>query len=306
MLDDIALFIHIADHRGLAAAAARLSLPPATVTRRLQKLESRLGCRLINRSARGFHLTREGEIYYRECAELVGLLSERAQNLESALHQTSGPLRVLAPPSFAQRTLRAALNGFLSRYPEIQLDLTLSHETEDLPASGADLALRIGPQADSGLTQKRIGRIATVLIAAPGYVAATGMPATPDELVGHRRLVTAPIAQWDLVNSAGQVWRQPAGRPVVMANDLQVTANLVRDGQGISLMPVTEVFDELADGRLIRLLPDWHGPIRDVHLVWSHGRLLPARARLLADWLTDAVHGMPQLQGALPPPPSRP
>ena len=148
MLDDLALFVTIVEEGSLNAAAVRENLPPATVTRRLQKLESELGYRLLNRSARRLQPTAEGWQYYERCRPLVRALRQATQQLDASLSDISGTIRVLAPVNFASGLLTPAWASFMHRYPHIKLELELSNRLQDLVASGADLAIRVGSLDD--------------------------------------------------------------------------------------------------------------------------------------------------------------
>lgn len=178
MLDDIALFIHIVQQGGLSAAARHLDLPAATVTRRLQKLEQELGSQLLHRSARQCQLTQEGEVYYQAYADLVEQFNQARQQLSRDLRQLSGRLKVLAPSNISNGILKPMWISFCREYPEIQLELVLSNQLQDMISLKADLALRIGPQPDSLLYQKRLGAVGTVLVAAPDYLKAAGSLST--------------------------------------------------------------------------------------------------------------------------------
>nr|WP_161556089.1 LysR family transcriptional regulator [Mangrovicoccus ximenensis] len=196
MLDDIALFVAIAETGGLSGAARRLRIPPATVTRRLQKLEERLGCRLVHRSARRFSLTGEGEAYLRRLGPLMAQLDHELRALSADLTQMRGPLRVMAPTNLSLHALRPMWSAFVADYPEVELELRLSNRLENLQESGADIALRVGPQPDSGMTRKRLGLARTIVTGAPGYLERHGTPQSPGDLERHRIIGTAAAPRW--------------------------------------------------------------------------------------------------------------
>ena len=149
MLDELALFVSIVETGSLRAAAEKASVPPPTLTRRLQKLEQHLGCRLLHRSARRMTPTREGWQYYEQCRSLVHSLQQATERLDVTLNQVSGFIRILAPADLANENLAPAWMSFLAQYPEIRLELELSNYTQDLIGSGADVAIRVGTQPDS-------------------------------------------------------------------------------------------------------------------------------------------------------------
>src|SRR3546814_3034633 len=199
MLDDLALFVAIVDDGSLQAAARRLHRPAATRTLRLQKLEARLGCQLLLRSARSLKPTPEGQLYYEQCRPLLVALQQTTATLDSDLNQIQGTLRVLAPVSLARSVLAPAWMSFLAAWPDIRLELILDNRNEDLWRHGADLAVRVGPQHDPKLRQRRLGGIGLDGVAAPSYLAAHGEPRHPRELEQHALLVSAPLTTWYLL-----------------------------------------------------------------------------------------------------------
>ena len=299
MLDDITLFVHIVQKRGLAAAAEHMNLPAATVTRRLQKLESALGCQLIHRSARKFSLTAEGEVYYQAYADLVQQFEVTSRNLSTDVHQLSGKLSVLAPTNISVGILQPMWSAFIKRYPEIQLHLNLSNETKDILAAQVDMALRIGPQADSQLFQKKLGSVSTILVAAPDYLTAQGTPQDLNALHDHRLIVVDTIPVWNLLFRDSGTRETLHPRAATLVNDIGLAAQLARDGHGIVLLPIIEIVEELQQGLLKQVLTPWHGPQREIFAVWPTGRLLSARAKCLRDFMQEYIAGLPVLQGEL-------
>lgn len=300
MLDDIALFIHIVNQRGLAAAAAHINVPAATVTRRLQKLEQRLGCQLIHRSARKFRLTSEGETYYRAYADLVARFEGIAGDLEAQRSQLEGPLSVLAPTNISVGFLQSMWSAFMAAHPEILLRLYLSNETKDMLESQVDLALRIGPQQDSQLFQKRLGSTSSVIVAAPVYLAKNGTPETLEALHDHRVIANTTFPQWLLTHSKEKSTETLHLSPSAMADDIGLVKQLAGDGHGITLLPVSEVVEELRTGKLQRILGAWQGPDREFFAIWPTGRLLSLRAACLRDFMAQYIAREPVLQSRIP------
>lgn len=286
-LDDIALFVHIVRWRGLTAAATQLQLPPATVTRRLQKLEETLGVRLLHRSARQFRLTNEGEVYYQAYAGLVHQFEAQTRQLSADMHQLSGDLRVSAPANLSAGMLQPMWSAFIQQYPDIRLQMLLSNRNEDLVEKSIDLALRIGEQSDLALYQKRLATLPTVLVASPAYVAQAGALTDLNDLDRQRLIVVSPMPVWPLTQP--ETGRQESFHPVPSTelDDLSFAAKLVCDGLGIALLPISEVGEMLRQGRLIRVLPQWSGPRRPMFAVWPSGRLLNARARCLLEFVQE-------------------
>ncbi|MCZ4281445.1 LysR family transcriptional regulator [Kiloniella laminariae] len=285
MFDDLSLFTHIVKNQSLSAAAEYLKLPPATVTRRLKKLEATLGYQLIHRSARKFSLTSEGEAYYQSCAPLLEQLEAATRNLNQDLQQLQGPLRVLAPTNISIGLLQPMWSAFIKSYPAIQLHLLLNNEREDLLSAQIDLALRIGPQEDSQLYQKRLGSVSTVLVAAPDYLQQQGTPRVLADLEQHHLITGNILPVWDLYNPETKIRERFYPQPGTFVNDITLATQMAVDGIGIALLPLSEVSNALQTNQLIRILPPYHGPQRDIFAVWPSGRLLSARAKCLRDFM---------------------
>jgi LysR family transcriptional regulator, transcriptional activator AphB len=296
MLDDLALFVTIVEEGSLTAAATRENLPPATVTRRLQKLEGELGYRLLNRSARRLQPTAEGWQYYERCRPLVRALRQATQQLDASLSDISGTIRVLAPVNFASGLLTPAWASFLLQYPDIKLELELSNRLQDLVASGADLAIRVGALDDSSLMQRRLGSAALVMVAAPSYLAHAGVPQDPTDLDRHALIVAEPLRTWRLHRPGDgvEVVIQPQAR--IRVNEMRLAVEMAHAGLGILLCPLLQSRLEVADGSLVRVLPDWMPPPRHVYAVWTQRRYLPARVRVLLEHLADFAAASPLLQ----------
>ncbi|MDM9558985.1 LysR family transcriptional regulator [Bordetella petrii] len=297
MLDDLALFVAIVDDGSLQAAARRLQLPPATLTRRLQKLEARLGCQLLLRSARSLKPTPEGRQYYEQCRPLLTALQQATATLDDDLNQIKGTLRVLAPVSLARGLLAPAWTSFLAAWPDIRLELILDNRNEDLWRHGADLAVRVGPQHDPKLRQRRLGGFGLDVVAAPAYLAAHGEPRHPRELEQHALLVSEPLATWYFMAPDGgeRIELQPAGRCRV--NELELMVAMAEAGLGIMYCPRTLTGAAVASGRLRRLLTDWRTPQRVLYAVWPQQQL-PRKVRALLEHLSDFAASTPVLQGA--------
>ncbi|MBD8874801.1 LysR family transcriptional regulator [Roseibium polysiphoniae] len=300
MLDDISLFVHIVRSGGLAAAAVELGLPAATVTRRLQKLEHVLGCRLIHRSARKFSLTSEGEAYFEAYAELVQQFDATTRAMSAELHQISGKLTVLAPTNVSVGILQPMWSAFVRRHPQIRLDLRLGNKLQDIYDGQVDLALRIGPQQDSQLFQRRLGVVSTIVVASREYLAEHGTPDRLSDLSAHRIIAVNGLPRWSMRNKRDGSTEAMRLEATTQVDDIGLARQLARDGLGIALLPASEMVDDLESGRLCRVLTDWQGPDREAFAIWPTGRLLSARAKCLRDFMQAHIGRMPVLQGQVP------
>lgn len=296
MLDELALFVSIVETGSLRLAAEKASIPAPTLTRRLQKLERHLGCRLLHRSARRMTPTREGWQYYEQCRPLVHSLLQATAKLDVTLHQVSGLIRVLAPADLANDNLAPAWMSFLARYPEIQLELELSNYTQDLIGSGADVAIRVGAQPDSLLNMRRLGQSKEVLlVASPDYLAKYGMPESIDELKLRDLVISKPLSTWAMRHRQSGETRswQPQGKFCV--NGIYLALQAAQAGLGILFCPVSLCHKQLQRGELTQVLPEWQGSSRAIYAVWSQQRYVPARVRALIDHLAEFCQHNPHL-----------
>lgn len=258
MLDpDYEVFVAIVEAGGLSGAARRLRLSPASVSKRLARLEARLGVRLFHRSTRRVALTGEGAVLHRDLlgvlAELKGL-EERVQGLGQ---QPSGSLRMTAPTSFGRIYLGRCVAAFLADNPLVELELELSDAFVDLTQGQHDLAIRVTAQPGSAFTAHRLARSPRVLCASPEYLARHGTPHTLAELAGHRLLAAEGQLPWSLTGPDGIVRHK--GRSAVATNSSEMVRELTLAGVGISLRSLWDVWESLATGRLVRVLEAYAG-----------------------------------------------
>ncbi|MDW5416578.1 LysR family transcriptional regulator [Iodobacter sp. CM08] len=298
MLDDLALFVAVVEAGSLSAAAQKMSLPAATLTRRLQKLEQQLGCRLLSRSARRMQVTSEGRQYYEQCRPLLQALQQATQALDITQHSVAGLIRVLAPITLANGLFKECWASFMQKFPEVQLELKLSNLQEDLLGSGADLAIRAGVQQDSSFNQRRLGEVHWVMVAASGYLKQYGQPQIPEELSNHHLIVAEPMARWHLHHKqSGEAFVLQA-QAKFRVNELSLAVHMAKEGIGISYCPVSLCCDELISGELQEVLPDWQADSRTIYAVWPQQRYLPARVRALLEHLLVFAAAEPLLNGS--------
>ncbi|MBV8647688.1 MAG: LysR family transcriptional regulator [Paludibacterium sp.] len=296
MLDDLSLFVCIVESGSLNAAAGKLGMPAATLTRRLQKLEQALGCRLLHRSARRMQPTGEGWQYFERCRPLLASLQQATASLDAELNRPAGAVRVLAPITLAGVLYREAWGSFLSRYPDIQLELRLANEREDLLALGADLALRVGELPDSQLGQRLLGWGHTMLVASPGYLARAPKLQTPNDLARQTLLIAEPMHTWRLRHDNGETMTlRPDGQVRLRVNDMALAVEMAQAGHGILYCPVTAALSALETGQLCNPLPLWQGAALPIYALWPPQRTLPARVRVLLDHLLAFSAAHPRL-----------
>jgi len=275
-LNDVALFVQVAEAGSFAEAARRASIPSNTASRRIQQLEEQLGLRLFHRSTRKLTLTDAGEGFYARCAREVEALSAAAVELSGGSQVPSGKVRVAAAADFFNWFLMDWVTEFLEAYPKVRLEFVLNDARADLVAEGIDVALRAGKVSEPSLIARRLGSNRAFMTASPAYLAARGAPASVDELAEHDCLVVPPPTGrtvWHLDGPGGPEEVQVTGRFCANAAHVLLKASLA--GLGIVLLPEMMTAAHLRSGQLVQVLPEYGVKGLDVYLVYLSRRQLP-------------------------------
>jgi DNA-binding transcriptional LysR family regulator len=296
-----AIFAKVAELGSFSRAAADLNLSKATVSKALTRLETRLGTPLLHRNSRRLSLTESG----RTSLERAGrILAEGEAIEEEATERTAEPrglVRMSAPVSFGIQHLGNLLPKFLAQYPQVTLDLRLSDRKADLVAEGIDVALRIGALEDSALRARRLFAVRVPLVASPSYIARHGAPAHPRDLEHHVAILFTQVATprtWLFTHPLeGEVSVNVDGKLQLDNGDVGLPA--LRAGTGLTRTPEFLVWEDLRDGRLVELLPDWAGPLAGLHIVTPPGALRPARVTVLIEFLAAHFHREPWAHGMM-------
>ena len=246
--------------------------------------------RLLARTTRTVTLTAEGEDYYRRCLAILTAIDEA--DAAAARTVPVGSLRIDVHSRFAQEYLLPGLPGFLDRYPNIRLHVGEGDRLIDLVAEGVDCAIRVGQPADSGLVGRKLGALAEGTFASPGYLARHGVPASPDDLDGHRMIgfvSTATRAVMPLefqVDGGVRIISLPVSVTVTAA---ATNAELARLGFGLVQVPRYRVARELAAGELVEVLTEYPPTDSPVYLLYPEGRQLSPRVRIFIDWASTEI-----------------
>jgi DNA-binding transcriptional LysR family regulator len=291
-IGDLSLFLRVLDLGSISAAARSLDLSVAVASQRLKRLERELGVRLLHRTTRQLHATPEGAALAEQGRALVEDLEALTGGLRQSATEVSGTLRVTIPASFGQQYISPLLPEFLALHPRVKLSVNLNDQILDLVGSGFDLGLRVGALGDSGLVARQLATNRRVLCASPDYLRRHGTPRTPADLATHDCLL--------LVGSQGRqdIWRftDRKGREIAQRVQGRFESNqgeLLRDavvaGLGIALHSVWHVHEQLRDGRLQVLLPDYPIAATGIHAVMPQRRLVPPRVRAFVDFLAERL-----------------
>ena len=285
-IDSLAVFTKVVASRSFSGAGRELKLSQAAVSKHVRALEDWLGARLLNRTTRKVSVTEIGALVFERGVRILDEIDEVRQNASALQTSPRGLLRLAAPMSFGASLLGPALAEYQVRYPDVALDVDLNDRYVDLVAEGYDVAIRIGPLADSSLVARRLAPIRFVLCAAPSYVERRGAPKEPDELLQHDCVVyslrTVP-GEWRFAGPAGEVALRIAGR--FKANNGLLLRAAILAGAGIGMAPSFQVGDDLAAGRLVSLLPTYVPVETEMHAIYPPSRHLSAKVRTLIDFL---------------------
>jgi len=263
-LDELAIFVRIVEESSLIRAARRLRRSAPAVTRALAALETRLGVRLIDRTTRRLAPTEAGRVLY-DRARIV-LDDYEAATLGVRDASVRGLLRVAAPVQFGRRHVAPIVTAFLDAHADAEVELLLNDRNVDLIDEAIDVAVRIGVLADSGLAARAVGEVRWLWVASPVYLRSRGVPKTPEDLVGHEAVLgtfrTAP--SWDFARSRRGAVRMAAR---LRSDDIETRLRAVLEGRGIGQFLSYQVADDLAAGRLVRLLRAHEQQAIPVHLL---------------------------------------
>jgi len=286
---NMATFAQVVESRGFSAAAERLQVSRAVVSKRIAALERDLGVTLLHRTTRRQSLTEAGEALYahsRRVLDEVATAEERVHELSSA---PRGILRVTAPHSYGSRILGPRVAQFLLRYPHIRMELQLNDEVTDLAAASVDIAVRLTAQPAEGLVARRLEEIPYVVCAAPAYLQRHGTPQKPEDLLAHNCIYYAGDQvhrPWRFTRKGHETVVEISGS--LMANSVAVLRDAAIAGLGVATLSRYQVEQELAAGTLCEVLQDYRLPLRSVFLVTLPDRLLPTKTRVFIDFLMQA------------------
>ena len=286
---DIQLFSLIVKLGNMAATAQELGVTPPVVTRRLANLEKRLGVRLMNRTTRKISLTPEGEIYLMEGVRILEEMTALEDRLGGGSKQPQGTVRIAATLGFGRTYIAPALSKFIDTHPQIEVQLHLSDKSVNLVDQGFDLMVRFGELSDSRLTARVLAHNRRMLCAAPSYLRSRGIPSHPRDLGKHNcifiREGDETFGTWHLRNGAET--ESIKVRANLSTNDGTSALGWALDGQGILVRSQWEIAKSLREKKLIPVLPEWTLPSADVYLVFQTSKQMPAKVRVLLDFLLN-------------------
>ncbi|MCZ8179882.1 MAG: LysR family transcriptional regulator [Rhizobium sp.] len=291
-LGDLEVFVRVIAAGSMSTAARDLGLSPAVVSKRIKRLEDKLGTRLLQRTTRQISLTEAGQGFHERVLTVLGGLEEAEAFASGRSSEVNGTLKISASTSFGRMHVAPHLKPFMEAHPDLAIHLVLSDEFTDIVGGGFDLAIRIAELNDSSLVARRLAPVRRVLCASPDYLAEYGTPATLDDLKKHRCLPAHNHESWRLEGPNGPVTLRPEG--MLITNSSEVIREAVIAGLGIALRSTWDVGAELKSGKLVQVLPQYESS-RNVALsaVYPSRQFLPAKVRLFIDYLAELYGPVP-------------
>ncbi|MFU0963966.1 LysR family transcriptional regulator [Kluyvera ascorbata] len=289
-------FIRIVESGSLSAAARQMETTQATISRRLQSLEEMLGAKLLLRSTHAMKLTDDGERCYQHARQVVESWLALEDALQLTDEQPVGTLRVRAPHAFGQQQLLIPLVGFLARYPQLSVEWMLHDKAVDFISDNVDCAIRVGAEVDPATVTVLLAEVPRCIVASPELLSRFPQVTQPESLSALPWIAIRTFYQHEVVlrhaNSDQTASVAIASR--LSTDSLYVAKNAALAGVGVAVVSSWTVEEEIANGTLIDLLPQWQAAPLPVHLVYPWARYYPVRLRKFLDLMREA---MPQIAG---------
>ena len=286
-------FVKVVEMGSISAASRADGQTPSAISKQMRQLEDHVGHRLLHRTPAGVALTREGRLFYEKCRAVAQSVAEAEAHITSLSDAPKGVLRVTSSVAFGKAQLMKLLPGFLARYPEITLSLELSDRKVDLEAEKIDVAISFAEQqANPGVITRRIMKNTRILVASPAFLARNGTPGQFSDLKRFNCLRTSDTVgrnAWRAVLNGVEHMVDASGNFEGNSADVVYRATLA--GLGVARLSSYLVADDLAAGRLVRVLPEYRQDHADVALAFAERRNLPPRTRALVDFLVEQFSG---------------
>ena len=297
-LNDVVVFARVARERSFTKAARALGMPKSTVSERVARLEAKLGVRLLERTTRSLRLTASGTAYFGRVSRIIQELDDAEVAVTAAHAMPRGLLRVGSPLLFAQVFLAEVVSDYLSRFPDVQVEMVVADRAFDILEEDLDVAIHVLGTMDAQLVARKLGIGERVCVASPGYIATRGMPELPTDLAEHDCLVSGPTRHltWSFDDKSG------ASHAVAVVaryavSSLELVHRAALTGHGIAVLPSFLCASDLARGKLVRVLERWSPGEVVVHLVYPSSRHLSARVRAFVDLVMARLPSFPSSLG---------
>jgi len=293
-LKRIMYFIKVVETKSFSEAAKQLGKAKSVVSRQVTLLEELVGARLLNRSTRNFSLTEVGNLYYQNCTKIEKLAATALDEVRQYQEQPSGTLRIAAPSYFGTNYIVPVIHEFRLRYPHIKISLLISDEIINIVDEGVDLSIRGGILQDSNLVAKKLFSTPLWLVASPQYInLSKGAPTSPQCLTDHQIINLSRIpspSRWTFTK--GTQKEKILINYKIKTNSISAAKALALEGEGITAIASYAILDDVKDGRLIRLLPDYDLQEISFYAVYPQRQFMPPKTRLFLDFIVKKYSEM--------------
>lgn len=289
-LEAMSVLLAAAESGSLSKASRNLRLPLATVSRKVAELEAHLNATLLIRSAKGLELTPAGRSYVTAAKSILEQLTEAERAAAGEYMEPKGDLAVTAPIMFGRMHVLPVVTRFLDAYPEVSVGLVMTDRVAHFLDDQVDIALRIGTLPDSSLIATRLGVVRHVICASPDYLAANGIPSTPDDLARHGVISfqsVSVLSSWVFESEGAEMTASFRSRLSVNTIDAAIDAGL--SGAGLVRAVSYQVVDHVRAGRLKIVLESFEPAPRPVHLVYDTRNRLPLKLRAFVDFVVPRL-----------------
>lgn len=292
LLDGLVIFSHVVKAGSFTQAAESSGHSTSYISKAVNKLEQRLGVRLLHRTTRSLSLTPEGQLYFQMCEQII----EDALQAENAIvgkqGEAQGLLKISCPISYGLANLSPILSRYTELNPKVQLDIDLNDRKVDLIADGFDIVIRAALQLeDSSLISRKISQSESIILASPQYLKKHGTPQHPKDLVRHKIINYSNLKQpeiWHFQDEQGDPLQVQLDS-FILTNSSTLEVNLAVDGQGIFRVPRFVLGDELATGKLVEILSDWSKPQIGIYMVYPSRKHMSAKVRSFIDFVMQEL-----------------
>lgn len=291
-IDLFRTFTRVVECASFTRAADTLGLPRSSVSAAVIELEARVGARLLHRTTRKVSPTQDGAAFYERCLRLIADVEETEGLFRQTSVGPSGSLRIDVPGRIGRLIIAPALPEFLTRHPQLDIELRVTDRAVNLVEESVDCVLRVGPLSVSGLIARKIGDLPLINVASPGYLAQYSTPDTPDDLTAHLAVnyaspSTGRVEDWEWIED-GEVRTMPVGGRVTV-NSAEAYIACCLAGLGLIQIPAYDVRRHLDAGELVEVMPDHQAAPMPMTLLYPHRQHLSRRLQVFADWLEQLL-----------------
>ncbi|WP_433931638.1 LysR family transcriptional regulator [Sorangium cellulosum] len=291
-LNEILVFMAVVDEGSFIAGGRAMGLTRSAAGKAVNRLEDRLGVRLLNRTTRALSLTDEGRVFYDRCLQILAAVDDAEASVAGRSGTPRGLLRLTVPDAFGRLVVLPLLRKYLEAWPELQVEVSFTDRLADIVEEGFDLAVRIGEAPpDTRLVSRLVARYRAVLCASPSYIAERGEPRSLDDLAGHDCLIFSSRNRrqsWRFVGDDG-AWVKAQGPGRLRLDSGEAIRDAAVAGLGVAFLPDFLVAKDLAAGRLQQVLPDVEAEDVKIVTIYPTRRLLEPRVRRFIDLMVEEL-----------------